>query len=76
MRPHRLAWSRTPDSHSGNTGSNPVGATRNATRHKYVGYDELMPFLFSAAIPAIFPLFPYVSHIVGSNLGSNNKGAI
>lgn len=25
MRPHRLAWSRTPDFHSGNRGSNPLG---------------------------------------------------
>ena len=25
--PHRLARPRTPDSHSGDTGSNPVGAT-------------------------------------------------
>src|SRR5262245_35039422 len=24
-RPHRLAWSRTPPFHGGNTGSNPVG---------------------------------------------------
>ncbi len=26
MRPHRLAWSRTPPFHGGDTGSNPVGA--------------------------------------------------
>ena len=25
--PHRLAWPRTPDSHSGDRGSNPLGAT-------------------------------------------------
>ena len=25
QRPHRLAWSRTPAFHAGNTGSNPVG---------------------------------------------------
>jgi hypothetical protein len=24
-RPHRLAWSRTPAFHAGDTGSNPVG---------------------------------------------------
>ena len=28
LRPHRLAWPRTPAFQAGNTGSNPVGDTR------------------------------------------------
>ena len=67
---------RTPDSHSGNTGPNPVGATNDVTRHKHVVYDELMPFLFYGT-PSLDSLsFPYVSHIVGSNLGSSILCAI
>ena len=33
LRPHRLAWSRTPAFHAGNRGSNPLGdAINNKTR--------------------------------------------
>ena len=62
---------RTPDSHSGNTGPNPVGATNDVIRHKHVVYDELMLFSFYSTSSLNFLTFPYVSHTVGSNLGSS-----
>jgi hypothetical protein len=34
MRPHRLAWSRTPDFHSGNRGSNPLGDAKIKSTEK------------------------------------------
>jgi hypothetical protein len=49
MRPHRLAWSRTPAFHAGDTGSNPVG---DAIRNQGVRQLSLTPLYF---IPHTIP---------------------
>ena len=42
LRPHRLAWSRTPAFHAGNRGSNPLGDATN----KIKGLEDILsPFL-------------------------------
>lgn len=42
IRPHRLAWFRTPGFHPGNTGSNPVGVTKS---NLVVAFDATPSFI-------------------------------
>jgi hypothetical protein len=48
LRPHRLARSRTPAFHAGNTGSNPVGDANNFRELRLIRW---LPFVFGVTRP-------------------------
>lgn len=51
VRPHRLAWSRTPAFHAGNTGSNPVGDASLFINFLYIFLSKTPHFYYFQIIP-------------------------